>query len=82
MGTSDTVRHNADDAINGVQEIGRPEQAGSSSAESDSRNLQMLPRIHKSSIKNGGSDDDFKSNSRAMYRGVFAVLTLVRSMPS
>jgi hypothetical protein len=43
--------------------------------------IQMLPRIHKSSIKNGGSDDSFKSNNRAMYRGVLAVLTLVRSMP-
>jgi hypothetical protein len=29
----------------------------------------------------GGSDVDFKSNSGAMYRGVFAVLTLVRTMP-
>jgi hypothetical protein len=43
--------------------------------------IQMLPTIQKSSIKNGGSDDDFKSNNRAMYRGVFAVLTLVLSMP-
>jgi hypothetical protein len=37
--------------------------------------------IDRISIKSGGSDDDFKSNSSAMYRGVFAMLTLVRSMP-
>jgi hypothetical protein len=43
--------------------------------------IEMLPRINKGSIKNGGSDDDFRSNCPAMYRGVFAVLTLVRSMP-
>ncbi len=39
------------------------------------------PRMHESSMKNGGSDDDFKSDGGAMYRAVFAVLTLVRSMP-
>jgi hypothetical protein len=45
------------------------------------RAIQMPRAIDKSSAENGGLDDDFKSNSRAMYRGMFAVLTLVRPMP-
>ena len=29
----------------------------------EARLVVEMPRIHKSSMKNGGSDDDFKSNS-------------------
>jgi hypothetical protein len=42
--------------------------------------MMVQAKITKA-FKNGGSDDDFKSDNRAMYRGMFAVLTLVCSMP-
>ena len=57
-------------------------EKGRSDTGNEARWVVQHPKMQKSCLRNGGSDGDFKSNSGAMHRGVFAVLTLVLTVPS
>jgi len=44
-------------------------------------NQTVNAQMFEEEKKKGKTDDDFESNNRAMYRGVFAVPALVLPMP-